>query len=93
MVFLNFLNVFVIFLEFSIARRVGTEWNDNFYFLSFSTFSQPISAGNDAIIVFFNFLNFFAFVLEFSISCRERNGTESQFLFSLFLCVLQPILA
>ena len=26
------LNFFVIFLEFSITRRVGTERNDNFYF-------------------------------------------------------------
>ena len=32
------LNIFAIFLEFSIMRRVGTERNDNFYFLSFSAF-------------------------------------------------------
>ena len=29
---------FAIFLEFSITRRVGTKRNDNFYFLSFSSF-------------------------------------------------------
>ena len=32
------LNVFAIFLEFSITSRVGTERNDNFYFLFFSAF-------------------------------------------------------
>ena len=36
MVFFNFFNFFAISLEFSISRRVGTERNDNFYFLSFS---------------------------------------------------------
>ena len=39
-VFFNFLNFFAIFLEFSITRRVGTERNGNFYFLSFSAFSN-----------------------------------------------------
>jgi len=38
MVFINFLNLFAIFLEFSITRRVGMKRNDNFYFLSFSAF-------------------------------------------------------
>ena len=38
MVFLNFLNFFAIFLEFSITDWVGTGRNDNFYFLSFSAF-------------------------------------------------------
>ena len=32
MVFLNF---FATFLEFSVTRRVGTEQNDNIYFLPF----------------------------------------------------------
>ena len=36
MVFFSFLNFFVIFLQFSITRQVGTERNDNFYFLPFS---------------------------------------------------------
>ena len=38
MEFFNFLNLFAIFLEFSVTRRVGTKRNDNFYFLSFSAF-------------------------------------------------------
>ena len=33
-------NFFVIFLEFSITRRIGTKRNDNFYFLSFPAFSS-----------------------------------------------------
>ena len=33
-----FLICFLIFLEFSFTGRVGTKRNDNFYFLSFSTF-------------------------------------------------------
>ena len=36
MVFFNFLNVFAIFLEFSILRRVGTKRNDTIYVHSFS---------------------------------------------------------
>ena len=40
MVFFNFLNFFAVFLEFSITRQVGTERNDNFYFLSFLAFSK-----------------------------------------------------
>ena len=34
--FLNFFNFFGLFFAFSIPRRVGTERNDNFYFLPFS---------------------------------------------------------
>ena len=40
LVFFNFLNCFVIFLEFSITRRIGTKRNYNFYFLSFPAFSS-----------------------------------------------------
>ena len=39
MIFLNFLNFFAIFFEFCTTDVVGTEWNKNFYFLSFLTFS------------------------------------------------------
>ena len=38
--FLIFLNLFALFLEFSITRWVGTEQNDNFYFLSLLAFSK-----------------------------------------------------
>ena len=40
MIFFNFLNLVAIFLELSITRRVGTEWNWNFYFLSLSALSN-----------------------------------------------------
>ena len=40
MVFFDFLNFFAILLEFSITRRIGTERTDNFYFFSFSAFSD-----------------------------------------------------
>ena len=36
----QFLNFFAIFFEFSLPRRGGTKWSDNFYFLSFSAFSH-----------------------------------------------------
>ena len=38
--FLIFWIFLLFFLEFSITRRVGTERNGNFYFLSFSAFSN-----------------------------------------------------
>ena len=37
MVLFNFLNFFAIFFEFSIMRQVGTERNDNFYSLPFTS--------------------------------------------------------
>ena len=40
MIFFNFYYFFAIFLEFSITRRVGTKWNENFYFLPFLDFSN-----------------------------------------------------
>ena len=40
MVYFNSFNFISIFLEFSISRWVGTERNDNFYFLLFSSFSN-----------------------------------------------------
>ena len=40
MVYFNFLNFFAILLQISITRREGTKRIDNFYFLSFSKFSN-----------------------------------------------------
>ena len=90
MIFFNFFNFVAIFLEFSIMRRVGTELNDNYYFLSFSAFCK-ILAWKDAIMVFFNFFNFLLFFWNFLF--RVRNGTARQFLFSLIFCLSQSILA
>ena len=40
MEFFTFLNFFAIFLKFSITRRAGMKWNDNFYFISLTVFSD-----------------------------------------------------
>ena len=81
MVCFNFLNFFAIFLEFSITLRVGTERNDNFYFLSFPAFSNLFLAWHEAITLFFNFFNFF---LEFSITCRVGMEWNDNFYFLSF---------
>ena len=70
-------------MEFSITYRVGTERNDNFYFLSFSDFSY-LKAWNEAIMVSFNFLNFFAIFLKFSIMRRVRTKRNKNFYFLCF---------
>ena len=72
-VFFNFLNIFTIFLEFSITH-VGTDRTDNFYFFSFSAFSNLFWLEMKPIMVYFNFFNFIAIFLEFSIS--RWVGTE-----------------
>ena len=53
MVYINFFNFIAIFWEFLITRQVGIKRNDNFYFLSFSSFSNLFLARNEAITVFF----------------------------------------
>ena len=85
MVSFNFLNFFAFFLAFSTLRRIGTERNDNFYFLPFWSSFQGILARNGAIMVLFNFLNFFAIFLEFSITRQVRTGRNETriFIFSL----------
>ena len=69
------------------------EWNDNFYFLPFTSIFHPILALNEAIMVFFNFLNYFAIFLEFSILRRVRAKRNENFYFPPFSSVFQPILA
>ena len=70
MVFFNFLNIFAIFLEFSLTIREGTKQNDRFYFFHFLSLFQHILARNEAVMVFFNFSNFVAIFLEFSLPRR-----------------------
>ena len=84
MVYFNFPNFIAIFLEFSVSRLVGTERKDNFYFLSFSAFSNLFWLERSTM-VFFNFFNFFTiFFLNFlSRVVEERNGPII-FIFSLF---------
>ena len=83
-----FLNFFAFVLEFSVTRRVGTKLNDNFYFISFPSFSNLFLAWNEAVMVFFNFLNFFKFFsifLEFPISRRVGTERNDNFYFLSFL--------
>ena len=86
------MNFFTIFMEFSITLRVRTERNENFYFLSFSAFSNLfwlVMKPNWYFLIFwifFYFLGIFYYAL-------GRDGTEREFLFSLFHRIFQPILA
>ena len=91
-VFFNFLNFFVIFLEFSITSRVKTKRNDNFYFLYFSSFYYLLWLEMKPQRYFLIFLYFFATFLKFSITQREGTERNDNF-FSLFLILFQPSLA
>ena len=92
MVFFYFLNFFTIFMVFSITLRVGTKQNNNFYFLSFSAFSNLFWLVMKPQWYFFNFLNFFLFFQNFLLRVgQERNGTI--IFISLFRIHFQPILA
>ena len=92
MVFFNFYNLFSIFLEFFIRRRVGTERNDNFYFLSFSAFSNLfwLKMRPEWYFFIFQFCCYFFGIFYYG---TGRNRMERQFLFSLFLILFKPILA
>ena len=77
-VFLNFLNFFAIFLEFSITCRVGTEQTNNFYFLSFWAFLNLFLLQMKPKWYSTIFLNFFVICSEFSITHlvgTKRNET------------------
>ena len=67
-------------------HRVGTERNDNFYFHSFSNFTNQ-KASNEDIMVSFNFLYFFAIFFEFSITRRVEMERNDNF---YFLSLSQP---
>ena len=90
MVFFNFLNIFAIFLKFSITHRVETKRTDNFYFLSFSSFSKLLWLEMKSQWCFWIF---FVIFLEFSIRHRVGTKRNDNFLFSLFPILFQPILA
>ena len=72
-------------MEFSIMRRVGTEWNRTIIFISlFFCQFQHIMAWNETTMVFWNFLNFIAIFLEFSITIRVRTKRNYNFYFLSF---------
>ena len=83
MVYFNFLNFLAIFYYISLPRRVGTERNDNFYFLSFLPFLTNFGL-KEAIIVFFNFFNFVGIFLELSITGQVGSGRNDNFYFLSF---------
>ena len=78
------MNFFAIFLEFLITRRAGTKRNDNFYFLSFSSFSNLFSLEMKPKWYFFSVLNFFVILLEFSISRQVGTERNDNFYFLSF---------
>ena len=86
MVCFNFFNFIAIFLEFSISRWVGTKWNDNFYFLPFSSFSYLFWLEKNAYRYFLNFLNFLIFFLNFLL----RVGLEQNVMIIFILSLSHP---
>ena len=84
MVFYNFLNLFAMFLKFSISGRVGIHRNDNFCFLSFAAFPYLFWLRREALMVFYNFLNLFPMFLKVSISGRVGTHRNDNFCGLLF---------
>ena len=80
----QFLNIFSIFLEFSLPRPEGTKRSDKFYFLSFSVFSHLFWLGMNPQWYFSIFFNFFAIFLEFSLTRREGTKRSDNFDFLHF---------
>ena len=76
MVFLNFFTFFAIFLEFYITRRVGTKRNNNFYFLSFSAFSNLFWLELKPQRYFLIFFIFFGYFIGIFYYVLGGNGTE-----------------
>ena len=83
---------FSLFLEFCISHQVGTERKYNFYFRSFSSFSNLYGCkrSHNGVFLFFEFFYNFFWIISYA-SCR--NETKRLFLFSLFFGLFQPVLA
>ena len=84
MVSFNFLNVFSISFEFSITRRIGTEWNYNFYFLSFLSIPNLFWLKINPKWYFLIFLIFLLFFLKFSATCLVGTKRNDDFYFLSF---------
>ena len=80
MIFFNFLNFFALFFEFSITPRVRMKRNDNFYFLSFSVFSNQFWLEMNPQWYFLIFQIF----LEFSSVRLEGTKRNNNFYFLYF---------
>ena len=83
-VFYNFLNSFVICLEFSITHWVGTNETIVFIFVSLSAISYQFLLEKKPQLFFSNFLNFFAIFYEFSITRRFGTKRNDNFYFPCF---------
>ena len=83
---------FSLSLEFYISLRVGTERKYNFYFRSFSSFSNLFGCkkSHNGVFLFFEFFYNFFWIISYA-SCR--NETKRLFLFSLFFGLFHPVLA
>ena len=83
MVFLLFFQFLTIFMEFSFTLRVGTKWNDNFYFLTFPGFSNLfllIMRPHWYFLIFWIFLLFF---WNFLLHIGQERRVTIIFIFSL----------
>ena len=70
-------------IYYCASGRNGTEWNGNYYFLSFSAFTDLFWLDRKPYRYFFNFLNIFTIFLEFSITrCVGTERTDNFYLFS-----------
>ena len=86
-----FFEFFCFFLEFSITCRVRTKRNVNFYFLSFSAFSNLFWLEMKPWRCFLIFWIFWYFFWIFYYA-SGKDETKRYFLFSHFLTLFQPIL-
>ena len=83
MVFYNFFNFLLFFLEFSLDCREGTKRSDNFYFLHSQRFPTYFSLewSRNGI---FQFFEFFSIFFEFSLARREGTKQSDNFYFLSF---------
>ena len=77
------MNFFAFCLEFSIPGQVGIDWNDNFYFLSFSTYANLFWLEKKSYWCFLIVWIFLLF-LEFFITGRVGTDRTILFIFSLY---------
>ena len=79
------MNFFAMFLEFSITPWVGTKQNDNFYFLSFSAFSNLFWLQMKLYWHFLIFWIFLQFFWNFKLCVRLGRNEIIILIFSLSL--------
>ena len=81
--FLKFLEIFAIFWEFSFTSWAGTKWNDNFYFLYFSAFSNLFWLEMKPQWYYLIFLFFFFFFWNFLLPLGKEWNGKTMFIFYL----------